>query len=106
MATIRLYCASALQCLGRDRSRLSYESEAACGSVDQEKYILRKQFVGIFVGRGAQFLLALATVRVGTTLLSPAEMGRVSLVVTTTGFFIFLLVNPVGMFINRRLHSW
>lgn len=44
--------------------------------------------------------------RVATTLLSPAEMGRVSLVLTTVAFFALFLVNPVGMFINRRLHAW
>lgn len=44
--------------------------------------------------------------RVATTLLSPAEMGKVSLVLTTTAFFALFLVNPVGMFINRRLHAW
>ena len=44
--------------------------------------------------------------RVATTLLSPAEMGKVSLVLTTTAFFALFLINPVGMFINRRLHAW
>lgn len=44
--------------------------------------------------------------RVATTLLSPAEMGKVSLVLTTTAFFALFLVNPVGMFINRRIHAW
>lgn len=44
--------------------------------------------------------------RVATTLLSPVEMGRVSLVLTTVAFFALFLVNPVGMFINRRLHAW
>lgn len=44
--------------------------------------------------------------RVATTLLSPEEMGRVSLVLTTISFFALFLVNPVGMFINRRLHVW
>ena len=60
----------------------------------------------MFFGRAAQFLLALAMTRVATTILSPEEMGRVSLVLTTTAFFAFLLVSPVGMFINRRLHTW
>jgi O-antigen/teichoic acid export membrane protein len=44
--------------------------------------------------------------RVATTILSPEEMGRVSLVLTTIAFFALFLVNPVGMFINRRLHAW
>jgi len=60
----------------------------------------------IIIGRAAQFLMALLMLRVATTLLSPAEMGRVSLVLTTTAFFALFLVNPVGMFINRRLHTW
>jgi len=60
----------------------------------------------ILVGRAAQFFLALLMMRVGTTLLSPQEMGRVSLVLTTTACFSLFLINPVGMFINRRLHTW
>lgn len=62
--------------------------------------------ITIIFGRAAQFLLALIMLRVATTLLSPAEMGRVSLVLTTIAFFALFLVNPVGMFINRRLHAW
>lgn len=62
--------------------------------------------ITIIFGRAAQFLLALAMMRVATTLLSPVEMGRVSLVLTTVAFFALFLVNPVGMFINRRLHAW
>lgn len=60
----------------------------------------------IILGRAAQFILALVMLRVATTLLSPEEMGRVSLVLTTSAFFVLFLVNPVGMFINRRLHAW
>lgn len=62
--------------------------------------------ITIIFGRAAQFLLALAMMRVATTLLSPEEMGKVALVLTTTAFFALFLVNPVGMFINRRLHAW
>ncbi len=62
--------------------------------------------VVIIFGRAIQFLLALVMMRVATTLLSPEEMGKVSLVVTTIAFFALFLVNPVGMFINRRLHAW
>lgn len=60
----------------------------------------------IVLGRAVQFVLLLAMMRVATTLLSPEEMGRVSLVLTTTAFFAFFLISPVGMFINRRLHAW
>jgi len=62
--------------------------------------------ITIIIGRAAQFVLALVMLRVATTLLSPDEMGRVSLVLTTIAFFALFLINPVGMFINRRLHAW
>ena len=62
--------------------------------------------ITIILGRAAQFLLALAMMRVATTLLSPDEMGRVSLVLTTTACFAWFLINPVGLFINSRLHIW
>ncbi len=60
----------------------------------------------ILIGRVLQFLLLLAMMRVATTLLTPAEMGRLTLITTTTAFFALFLINPVGMFINRRLHAW
>lgn len=60
----------------------------------------------MIVGRAIQFLLALAMMRVATTLLSPEEMGKVSLVLTTIAFFALFLINPVGVFINRRLLVW
>lgn len=60
----------------------------------------------VLLGRMAQFALALLTVRVLTTLLSPEEVGKVTLVVTATAFVAMFLVNPVGMFINRKIHTW
>lgn len=44
--------------------------------------------------------------RIATTYLPPAEMGRLSLITAATAFFALFLVNPVGMFINRRFHAW
>jgi len=60
----------------------------------------------IFIGRIAQAVLALIALRAMTEMLSPEEVGRWSLLIATTSFFVLGLVNPVGMFINRRLHSW
>jgi O-antigen/teichoic acid export membrane protein len=60
----------------------------------------------IVFGRVAQIFLLLATLRIATTVLAPDEMGRMSLILTSTAFFALFLVNPVGMFINRRLHEW
>ena len=60
----------------------------------------------IIFGRAAQFILLLLVMRVATTYLPPAEMGRLSLITAATAFFALFLVNPVGMFINRRFHAW
>jgi len=60
----------------------------------------------IFLGRITQALLALVALRVMTGMLSPEEVGRWSLLLAVTSFFVLGLVNPVGMFINRRLHAW
>lgn len=62
--------------------------------------------ITIVVGRAVQFILLLVMMRVATTVLSPEEMGRLSLVTAATAFYALFLVNPVGMFINRRLHAW
>ena len=60
----------------------------------------------IIFGRAAQFILLLLVMRVATTYLPPTEMGRLSLITAATAFFAIFLVNPVGMFINRRFHAW
>jgi O-antigen/teichoic acid export membrane protein len=58
------------------------------------------------IARALQFAMLLITLRVATTLLPPSEMGVVALVTATAAFFSLLLINPVGMFINRRMHTW
>lgn len=62
--------------------------------------------ITIIFGRAAQFFIALIMMRVATTLMAPEEMGRITLVFSTTAFFALFLINPVGMFINRRIHAW
>lgn len=60
----------------------------------------------VLLGNAAQFVLLLLTMRLATSYLPPEEMGRLSLITATTAFFALFLVNPVGMFINRRFHAW
>ncbi len=60
----------------------------------------------IIFGRAAQFVLLLLVMRVATSYLPPDEMGQLSLITAATAFFALFLVNPVGMFINRRFHAW
>lgn len=61
---------------------------------------------GFVVGRGVQLFLLVVTMKVGTTLMSPDEMARIFLITSAVNFYAMLLLNPVGMFIGRRLHSW
>lgn len=60
----------------------------------------------IAVGRIAQILLLVITMRIATTLLTPAEMARVFMISAAVALFASLLLNPVGMFMNRRFHAW
>ena len=60
----------------------------------------------IVFGNAAQFILLLLIMRLVTGYLPPEEMGRLSLITAATAFFALFLVNPVGMFINRRVHAW
>ena len=60
----------------------------------------------IGLGRIIQFGLLLLTLRLATSLLSPTEMGKISIVTASVAFFALFLLNPVGMFMNRRLHAW
>ena len=58
------------------------------------------------LGRLAQFGIMFLSVKLMTSLLTPIELGRVALVTASVGFFALFLLNPVGMFINRKLHIW
>lgn len=60
----------------------------------------------LLLGRVLQFIIAFASVRIMTQLLSPTQMGIFALVTTATSLFALFFINPVGMFFNRRLHAW
>lgn len=62
--------------------------------------------IPILLGRALQFVLMFVSVKWMTTLLSPEEVGRFTLINTTTAFFALFLINPIGMFFNRKLHAW
>lgn len=51
-------------------------------------------------------MLLFATLKISTTLLSPAEMAKVFLVTSIVSFYAMFLLNPVGLFMNLRLHAW
>jgi len=60
----------------------------------------------IFLGRLGQILLTFLTVKLATTFLSPSGYGQMSLILAVIAGFNSVLINPVGMFVNRRLHGW
>lgn len=60
----------------------------------------------VTAGRVLQMLLALVSVRVLTSMLSTGEVGNIYLINSLFGFFGLALINPVGMYMNRKTHSW
>jgi O-antigen/teichoic acid export membrane protein len=67
---------------------------------------MRRDILLLTGGRLAQALLAIASLRLLTALLSPAQVGSVYLMLSFTSWFGLFLINPVGMFINRKIHGW
>jgi len=65
-----------------------------------------KSAVIIMLGRFLQALFGIVALRLLTTFLSPGEVGNVYLIMAFAAGFSFFLINPVGMYINRCLHSW
>ena len=57
-------------------------------------------------GRILNVFLLLLAMKAMTTLLSPAEVGRVYLIISIVAFFSAVFIGPVGMYINRHLHEW
>ena len=66
----------------------------------------RGDFIVIMLGRGLQALTAVVAIRLMTSLLSPEEAGRYYILITLTTFFALFLINPMGMYINRKTHDW
>ncbi len=60
----------------------------------------------ISVGRGAQIITGLLAVRLFTSFLSTGEVGNLYLINSLAAFFGFALLNPVGMYIHRKLNRW
>ncbi|MBC7964104.1 MAG: hypothetical protein H7Y05_14315 [Steroidobacteraceae bacterium] len=50
--------------------------------------------------------ITIASVRVFTSLLSTGEVGNIYLINSLFGFFGLALINPVGMYMNRKMHQW
>ena len=67
---------------------------------------MNRNLLVIGVGRALQILVALASMRLMTHLLSGAEVGNVYLILSLTSYFSLVFLSPVGQYMTRRLHAW
>lgn len=66
----------------------------------------RRDFLVVLSGRIATALIAIASLRITTSLLTPGDYGIFALLGTFQSFCGLFLVNPVGQHINRHTHAW
>ncbi len=67
---------------------------------------LRSDLLWVLFGRIATALIAIASLRIMTSLLEPKDFGIYALLVAFQGLCGLLLINPVGQHINRHTHAW
>ena len=67
---------------------------------------LNKDFLTIFIGKLLQIIIMVATIKVSTMLLSPAQMGNIYIFLTIQTFFVLTFISPIGQYINRKTHIW
>lgn len=60
----------------------------------------------VFFSRVFQILLSVVSIKLCSHILAPEQMGRLALTNSIVALFAFMLINPVGMFMNRRMHAW
>ena len=58
------------------------------------------------MGRVLIALTMVAVIRLQTSLLAPAEIGRLNIVLTVIGWFSLVLLNPAIMYMNRKMIGW
>ena len=67
---------------------------------------LNKSLVTLTLGRAVQIAIMLISIKTSTHLLSTKEIGNLYIILTLTGFFGLLFINPVGQYVNRKTHEW
>lgn len=65
-----------------------------------------KNIIVLSFGRFVQAILAILSLRLLTELLPQTQVGQQYLINTIILWFSMVLINPVGMYINRHLHEW
>lgn len=67
---------------------------------------MKREVFIVIIGRFFQIITSVLVLRFATDRLSPEEMGKFALITTLTSLFALIFMNPVGMYVNRRLNSW
>lgn len=67
---------------------------------------IKKDFVILMGGRVMQAIIALAAIRLLTSLLDKENVGMTYVVTSVSTYFSLVFINPLGMYINRKLHAW
>lgn len=67
---------------------------------------MKRDAVLLVAGRAAQAVLTLAAFRLLTGFLSPPEAGGVYLIISVATFFGMFALNPVFMYLGRKLFLW
>lgn len=65
-----------------------------------------REFLVVLVGRAIAIVLALATLRLSTHFLAPAEYGWLAILQAMQLLAIFFLTNPVAQYLSRHVHEW
>lgn len=65
-----------------------------------------KDFLIITSGHIFQGVILLASTRIITSLLSPTQMGRFSIIYTIVALFFSLFITPVGAYTQRKIIEW
>lgn len=65
-----------------------------------------REFSILTVGHVLQGLILLASTRLITALLSPAEMGRFAIIYTIAGLFFSFFISPVSAYVQRNFLEW
>ncbi len=67
---------------------------------------MKRALIIVLVGRLIQMAVMLATLRAATTRLSTVELGNFSLLASLSTFFVWILISPLGPYLNRFTLDW
>ncbi|MBC7742932.1 MAG: oligosaccharide flippase family protein [Bdellovibrionaceae bacterium] len=67
---------------------------------------VNKNLIFLFTGRLTQAVISILTIRLMTELLSQTEVGNQYIINSMILWFSLVLINPIGMFVNRHIHEW